>query len=267
MLHGYIPMDSDERKVIKLITRFTHGVDGQPDLSPFWGLLFDPVRYEGTEHYNGYYCATNIPREEIGLERKGKPGDYDIVFIPYRQDHLFFDRTAVYEVKVVRPSFANQNRSPNSFGSTQVYGLLEDGVPLAGLIHVIAAEPLLPQQLGSIAMSRVPAKGRREDDDPPMPPLDDLYELQPLDWLPGEAINRQMHRLIMAGFPKYVAINAFSLMQNPDGSHTTTFSQEYRGFTSGYFNPDKKCATIEKIAAHFHRYGEKRYRRLAIWDS
>jgi hypothetical protein len=249
-----------------LITRFTHGPNELPDLTPFWDLLFDPVRYEGTASYNGYYCATNILREELGLERNGKPGDYDIVFIPYRGEHLFFDRTAVYEVKIVRPSFERQSRSPNSFGETQVYGLLEDGFPLVGLLHVIAAEPLLPQQLGTIGMSKLPAKGGREEGDPPLPPLEELYELQPLDWLPGEAIDRQMRRLITAGFPKYVAINSFAMMQNPDGSHTSTFSREYQGFMSGYFNPQKKSATIAKIAAHFQRYGAERYRRLELWN-
>jgi hypothetical protein len=62
----------------------------------------------------------------------------------------------------------------------------------------------------------LPAKGGWEEGDPPLPPLAELYVLLLLDWLPGEAIDRQMSLLITAGFPKYVAINAFVMMRNPD---------------------------------------------------
>ncbi|WP_214071850.1 hypothetical protein [Mucilaginibacter sp. dw_454] len=266
MLHGFITQDSDERKVIEKITNFRYKHNGMPDLTLFYNLLFDPVGYEGMEEYHGFYIGTNILRKEIGIEREGRPGDYDIIFIPYHKDKLFYERTAVFEVKIARPSFENVNRNANSLGENQVYGLIADGFPLVGLLHIVISRPLSLNQTTQIKMGKVPLNIDWQPGDPPQPKVQDLFESQPLDWLPWHGLDQQMTRLICAGFPKYVGINAFAITQNPDGTHNVTSSREYNGYTSGYFSPKKSMQTIAKIEEHFLRYGAERYRQAAMWD-
>lgn len=263
---GYVRQDSDERKIIAKITSFKNERKYHTDLTYFYNLLFDPVRLDGIEQYEGFYLATNVLREEVGLQRVGKPGDYDILFIPYYGEYLFYDRAAVYEVKIVRPSFKQPGKSANKLGEKQVYGLLEDGFPLVGLLHVVIADPLLPGQTSTIRMSKVPANIDRQPGDPPLPPLEDLFEEEPLDWLPWYSVDKQMARLISIGFPKYVAIDAFSITQNPDGTHQTTTTQEWRGYRSGYFNPRKTLELQQCLQQHFERYGTERYRKLKMFN-
>jgi len=267
MLYGYLSQNSDERKVVELITRFIPKNDHYPDLTFFYNLLFDPVKQEGIEDYQGFYVATDVKREEIGVERVGKPGDYDIVFIPYNnKDKLYYDRTAVYEVKIARPTFEKPNKDTNSVGQKQLYGLIEDGFPLVGLLHIVIAKPLLLEQTSVIKMGKKPINIDWQPGDPPQSNLDDLIEDQSLDWLPWYSMDRQMERLISAGFPKYVGINAFAITKNADGKLSISSSREYDGYTSGYFNPKMKQETIEKMEFHFLKYKDRRYRKISIWN-
>jgi len=178
MLYGYLPQDSDERRVIEAITEFALRNKHYPDLTFFYNLLFDPVRFDGIEEYNGFYLATNILREEIGIERKGKPGDYDIIFIPYNQHKMFYERTAVFEVKIARPTFESPSKGSNSLGETQIYGLIDDGFPLIGLLHIVIAKPLVIQQTSKIKVSKVPANKNWGPNDPPFSSIEELFEEQ-----------------------------------------------------------------------------------------
>jgi len=76
-----------------------------------------------------------------------------------------------------------------------------------------------------------------------------------------------MTRLIRAGFPKYVGINAFTITKNVEGKRMITESKEFTGFTSGYFNPKTSLATIEKVESHFLKFKHERYRKIEMWPS
>lgn len=265
MFYGYVPQDSDERKVINTITEFALKDKYYPDLTFFHNLLFDPVRFEGIEEYNGFYLAKNILRDEIGLERKGKPGDYDILFIPYNQKRMFYERTAVFEVKIARPTFQLPNKGSNSLGETQVYGLIDDGFPLIGLLHIVISKPLLLRQTSTIKVSKVPSNTKWDRNNPPFKSVEDLFEDQPWDWLPSYSIDKQMTRLIRIGFPKYVGLNTFALTKDSKGERRVIMSEEFRGFTSGYFNPKTSLTTIEKVETHFLKFKNERYRKIEMW--
>lgn len=264
MLYSYISQDLDERKVIDELIQFSLRNEHRPDLTLFYNLLFDPVRFNGIEEYNGFYLAKNILRKEIGIEREGKPGDYDIIFIPYNENKLFYERTAVFEVKIARPTFDNPSKSTNSPGKTQLYGLIEDGFPLVGLLHVVIAKPLLLEQTSKIKMAKEPVNIDWKLGDPPQTPFEDLFEDQPYDWLPWYSLNKQMARMIREGYPKYVGLNAFALIRMANGKHAITTSDEYRGFTSGYFNPNTQLATLKKIETHFREFKHERYKKIEI---
>lgn len=269
-MFGYVKKFVDERDVVKIITEFTHGKACVPDTTLFSNLLFDPVGYEGLEEYNGYYVAINVPREEFEFVRQGNrvvPGDFDIIFIPYNSTKLFFDRTAVFEVKVARPDIRRADKkSSNSIGTKQVHGLLEDGFPLVGLLHVCMPEPLKELHAIDMKLYKYPIgdesyqpPGRFEDED--------NFEVIKHDWMPSYAVRKQMQRMISSDLPKYVGINAFGMSLNPDGTYACTSSHEYRGYHSGYFNPSRnKAKAIKCIEKHFLKYGTSVYRKLEIWD-
>ncbi|WP_316834472.1 hypothetical protein [Pedobacter nutrimenti] len=261
-LHDFVDKWLSEEEVIKLITDFRPGKE-RYDLSLFDDLLFDPLGYEGIEEYEGYYYGTMIERSELKLERQGNkivPGDIDIVFIPYNQNQVFFNRTAVWEVKIARPHSEKINKSSKSLGTDQIRGLMEDGFPLIGLMHVCMSYPLKESSLVDIRFHKDPGPypGKSFEEYP--------HEIVKMDWLPGLSIKNQMNRMITSGLPKYIGMTAFALNFDSSNRKLITLSEEYRGYSSGYFNPQKSENTINAIKEHFELFGDKRYTKLKVWD-
>lgn len=69
-----------------------------------------------------------------------KPGDIDLLVVPYEGDQLVLHRTLALEVKVIRASFARPGRSPNEYGVSQARALRSLGFPFVGLIHLIVSD-------------------------------------------------------------------------------------------------------------------------------
>lgn len=254
-----IPKRLDEKEVVEMITNFG-GEHPWHRLNLFNGLLFDPVGYDGLDEYRGYYCATHVERTELNLPRQGYkiiPGDIDVLFIPFNEEHIFYDRTAVWEVKIARP-VVTKTKNPKSLGTSQIKGLMEDGFPLIGLMHICMTEPLNEKDMTVIPFHTKPIP---HNDPPPYE-----TELVKMDWLPGESIARQMKRMIRSGLPKYIAMTSFALNFSFDGSWLTTSSQEFTGYESGYFNPNTRTETINAVKQHFEAYGETKYRAFRFKD-
>lgn len=64
------------------------------------------------------------------------------MIILFSEKKIYFERTSVYEIKIVGPTLANPSRNANSLGVSQVLGLVEDGFPSVSLIHICLTEPL-----------------------------------------------------------------------------------------------------------------------------
>lgn len=69
-----------------------------------------------------------------------RPGDIDLLVIPYHGDELVLEQTLVLEIKAVRATFAKQGKSPNEFGFSQAEGLSALGFPYVGLVHLIVSD-------------------------------------------------------------------------------------------------------------------------------
>lgn len=204
--------------------------------------------------YKGFYLAKNILRSELGFEKTKKPGDFDIIIIPYKEDKIFFERTIVCEVKIVRPTRKKPSRNANSLGISQIKGLIEDGFPLISLIHVIMTEPLLEEEKLDIKYCTVPANsenGEKIDFENIEKYFVDIKE----DHFGWFATDNQMRRLITSELPKYIAIQCFSLEIDVTNKISMSFpSQNLRSFEYGYFNPNSKVDTIQKIKKHFYNF-------------
>lgn len=204
--------------------------------------------------YKGFYLAKNILRAELGFEKDKKPGDFDIIIIPYKKTRIFFERTIVCEVKIVRPTRRKPSKNANSLGITQIKGLIEDGFPLISLIHVIMTEPLLDEEKMDVKLSTVPANSS-SDDKIDFDNLEKYFIDAKRDHFGWVATDNQMRRLITSELPKYIATQCFSLeIDVRNKISLSTPSRSLRDFESGYFNPNLKNETIEKVRNHFNNF-------------
>jgi len=69
-----------------------------------------------------------------------KPGDIDLLIIPYEGQSIVLDRIMAIEIKIVRATYARQDRSPNEFGYSQAAGLSKLGFPYVALIHLVISD-------------------------------------------------------------------------------------------------------------------------------
>lgn len=88
---------------------------------------------------SGLLLATAVPSNKIALELK-KPGDIDILAIPYEGDDLILSKALAIEIKVIRASFLKQGKSPNQFGFSQAESLSGFGFPHVAVAHLIVSD-------------------------------------------------------------------------------------------------------------------------------
>ncbi len=235
---------------------------GRVDFRHFFNVVSSPFEYEEFYNYKGVYIAKNVKREELGFSSETKPGDFDLILIPYSATHIYFERTAVYEIKVVRPKRTNPKKSPNSMGITQLKGLIADGFPFVSLMHICMTEPLEENEKMEIKFCTLPANGE------PIPGgienLEDHLIDVKMDYFSWWSADNQMKRLIAEDIPKYAGLSTFGLNIHENGEYSlTSCSVNLADFQSGYFNPHKKIETVEKIKLHFEKFSLS-YKKISI---
>jgi hypothetical protein len=93
---------------------------------------------------SGVFIAPLVRTKAI-LQHAEKPGDIDLLVIPYEGDELVLERVLVIEAKAVRARFARQGKSPNEFGFSQALSLLDLGFPYVAVAHLIISD-LSPEE-------------------------------------------------------------------------------------------------------------------------
>lgn len=232
---NYTKKRLEESQVIKLIIETTRCHYGNLDF--FYDVTNVPRRNDFS--FDRYYTAKEILRNDIGLEPNQKPGDIDILIIPAFKDKVFFEFSAVFEVKVVRPTNKNYRKNSNSLGTTQTLGLVLDGFPLVGLIHVCMTEPINSKHLQHL------------------PNLDNINEIFTYDPFPVYSIETQYERVLKTALPKYVGINIFGLSSTQDNNIVTQHSSKFTAFQQAYFNPNTDKSIIISIQNYFKRHYDK----------
>lgn len=84
-------------------------------------------------------CA--LPRSAVGLDPKEKPGDFDIVILPRSSRGYYLKEIMALEVKILRSRQHGRDKHPRPSGQAQAKGLLRDGFPFVGMLHIIVCEP------------------------------------------------------------------------------------------------------------------------------
>ena len=206
---GFLPYRLEEREVIAKLIDMINQPGKSSDIGIFGNGVYRRFDMEEIWEYKGLYIAQELTRKELGLPGEGqKPGDIDILVIPYKEDAIFFERAAAYEVKVVRPTRANMKKRPNSFGVNQITGYVQDGFPFVSALHICMTEPLKDEELVHLPyiMCGVGDGERLPEDAPPL----EAYEMIGRDWLAWFATDNHMRRMIGSGIPKFVGLHVES---------------------------------------------------------
>lgn len=101
------------------------------------GLLGD--YFNRMPNPSGVYIALVVPTPLLNRD-VAKPGDIDLLVVPYEGDELVLDHTMAVEIKVIRATFLKQGKSPNSLGMSQAAGLVEMGFPYVSVAHLIVSD-------------------------------------------------------------------------------------------------------------------------------
>lgn len=196
-----------ENEVINLLLNWNNDLE-KTDLRTFLSGIYhpDPKAYFD---YKGFLVTKTILRNELKLEQGKKPGDIDVMIIPFSKDEIHFEKTSVYEVKIVRPTRKNPGRNANSLGATQVLGLVEDGFPFVGLIHVSITEPLPEEEKQDIKFSTLKVDSEIGTENSKS--FDDYLIDVKMDQFAWWSSENQVKRLMSLQLPDFIGISSYGL--------------------------------------------------------
>lgn len=249
-----------ESEVIDILVNWKYLKTGEPNLNHFIHILYPPEDDLPVYPYKGVYIAKEMLRQEFGLPigKDIKPGDFDIIIIPYDDDNIYYSKTCVYEVKVNRPTNKKPNASAKTNGVDQINGLIKDGFPYISLIYVTVSEPVTDNKLIYIDKCMTPANSG----------ISSIFDIDgnllstpiALDSLDYYSVDNQMRKLMSFALPRFVGLKSISLGMNVKGQLVISESNQlYKNFESGYRNFNIRAVNkmIKRIANHHNRYSEK----------
>ncbi len=169
------------------------------------------------------YVGINIPRVKLQLAPDQRPGDIDYLIIPFSKNEILFERMIAIEAKVVRPSVINPGRNTNTMGRTQAAGLIRDGFPFVGLVHISVPEPLPTQMHWKIQ--------HISNNLGPNGELLETGEYSMVDPFPVLSATRQEGRVVALDLPKEVGYRVIAMTLSKDGERFcgNTIGEERRG--------------------------------------
>ena len=189
---------------------------------------------------NDVLVSVNVPRAHLGLDPGQKPGDIDILLIPFNDCQYHFERSVAIEVKVLRPTISKPSRNVNSMGFKQVLGLLRDGFPFVGLLHIAVPETTPTELCWNIPVIANAIGSNGE--------LVETGERVAMDPFPITTAQRQEGRINALDLPVEAGFNSIGFNLSPDGEG---FSGGTVGFDKmGKLNPQVSQELLEAIEAY-----------------
>lgn len=88
-----------------------------------------------------YLFMCFLTRSSLKLTPGLKPGDIDVLILPCSRGRFFPSKAMALEIKIHRSRQLTRKRHPKPSGLEQAKGLLIDGFPYVGLLHVVLTEP------------------------------------------------------------------------------------------------------------------------------
>jgi hypothetical protein len=252
-------LELEEKEAIDILINFSKK-NNFYDLRYLHSIVAPDLEIQEYLDIKGLYIGVNILRQDLGFEKNEKPGDFDLIIIPYTKDEILFERTGACEVKVLRPTRAKPQKNANSLGTTQLRGLINDGFPFVALIHISMTEPLIDNEKVEIDFCTMPANSREKI--PEGKTFKDMLVKVRLDNFQWYSVDKQMKRLLSTEIPKYVGLFCFGLSQSTKKEYyMSSCSEVLADFQKGYFNPNLKESTIQKVKSHFENYNHIYHKR------
>lgn len=256
----FVDLKISEVEAIQLILSAFEGNGKYSDLNVFNNILYGTEYLKNWRQYTGCYCLTNVLTKNIGLNSIEKPGEIDIILIPFDSTNIYYDKTSAFEVKILKPTAEKITKGPNSDGYSQTMGLVKLGFPYIGLIHIVVSKPLPEIEKREIQFFKRPANLEDVSDD--IPKVEE-YEMIKWDWLPFYSETNQKKRLLSYDFPKYVGLKTLTMNFYKNGDFVLGYTNDLKDFETGYLNPHKKKNTVDMIKQHHEKYPID-YRRIAL---
>jgi hypothetical protein len=202
----------------------------------FFNFMIAPSR-AGIPKPREHFGLTCMPREAFGLPPHRQPGDIDILFVPILEDRIFAEAASAIEVKVLKLPAHKRHKDTARSGRAQALGLLRDGFPYVGILHIVVPEPSPSSRWRPLTIARV---------------LDDfgnveiIAENQLSDPIVGDSAIRQLGRLDKLVEGSCVGVNAVALSIDIDGRTITGNSTLGRG-AHARKNPNVSRSLIQRI--------------------
>lgn len=188
------------------------------------------------EHYfaQDVFVSINLPRTELKLLPDKKPGDIDLLIIPFKEEQVLVDRAIAIEAKVLRPTIKNTAKNCNTMGVTQATGLLSDGFPYVGLLHISIPEQSPAKECLSMPINSE-ANGM----------FAETGEYYLADLFPMRSAGRQEGRLRKLVLPEEISYSAIAMILSEDREDIigNTIGNSRKGFR----NPKVSLELIDNI--------------------
>lgn len=183
----------------------------------FLDFMLAPVLGEWWDRRDKRWSFTIIcfvERTALGLEPGEQPGDVDVLIVPQRNGRWYPTKTMAIEVKILRLNLSNRNKHPRPSGAQQAKGLVRDGFPYVGLLHLIFTEPSPLEEWKPLMHARI---------------IDDFGHVEILGEFPTDTIGtisaqRQFGRLKQKIDGSCIGANSISLSTNEEGVRIKGYS-------------------------------------------
>ena len=150
-----------------------------------------------------YIFLAEVKRHWLGLSREGLPGDVDVLIVPTFNNRLRVDLSCASEVKRLALRGPNWQKNVDRYGISQAQGLLADGFPFVGILHIVVSEEGPKEYQRQLEQWRVVGnRGHAERIGPVW-----------VDMTGYDAAERQLLRLASRTCSPEVGINSVALMR------------------------------------------------------
>jgi hypothetical protein len=199
-----------------------------------------PSFFSAMPQDSGVFICPLVRTRDI-VAQATRPGDIDLLVIPYEGDQLILDHVLAVEAKAVRARFTRQGTSPNEFGFSQAVGLLALGLPYVAVAHLIVSDVSPQDHWQEMMKARVGLHDELE-----------LIGPETLDPMPKNLTDRVYGRLLRAStLPAIGLISAYVWSISFGNENPKEQMIIIPNGRAAYLNPQTSIATLDAVAAFY----------------
>lgn len=215
-------------------------------LYEFFNFVVEPAIGPPPRKGWDFIYLAEVKRHWLGLSQSGLPGDVDVLIVPTFNNCARLDLSCAIEVKRLALRGPNWQKNVDRYGISQARGLLADGFPFVGVLHVVVSEE------GPADYKRELEQWRVIDDQGHIERIGPVW----VDMAGYEAAERQILRLASRDCPLEVGINSIAIMRK-DGAEHLWISTRPTGTRHAKANPAVNRDLLRGIGSFIHHCGDK----------